>query len=72
MKRICSNKATFGCLSKISTDVLAQELITRDKVKELLYAYSDHVIISGCDGESKLSYETNGPVQILILKNVLV
>ncbi len=71
MKKFCNNKAISGCLSKISTDALVQELITRDKVKELVYAYSDFVIVSGCNGESKLSYETNDPVQILILKNVL-
>lgn len=66
---VCSNKIISGCcLSKISTDVLAQELVTRDKVKELVYTSNDFVMVSGCNDESKLSYETKGPVQILILK----
>ncbi len=65
-----SNEIAGDILTKVSKENLAQELATRDHVKELIYTYDDLVMVSGCNGKSRLSYETKGPVQILVLDSV--
>ena len=64
----CNNEIINDILTKISTEELISELTTRDDVKELIYTYDDYVIISGCNDKCKLSYETKGPLRILILE----
>ncbi len=57
-------------LSEITTEMLIQELISRDGVKELTYTYNDYINVSGINEKCKLSYETKGPVRILILEEL--
>lgn len=65
----CTNEVIDDILTKISTKNLIKELVSRDEVKELIFSCDDQVTVTGHDCESKLTYEAEGPLQILVLRD---